>query len=304
MNVVNNPIFFIGFPRSGTTIIFEAFSQHEKLGWPSNYSGKFPKFPWINWFRNIQDNKMFNLTGAKRQGQKASKWKSYLIRPAEAYPFWDNYTGVDFSFDYLIEKRAGKNDKKKLDRAIQLLLKLQNREKFSAKFTGPPRITYLNSLFPNARFIHIIRDPRAVINSCLSVSFWKEKGGFDGPFWKNGFPTAYHDAWIKDGNVPSFLAALQWKFIMDLSRDEAAKIPDTNYIEIKYEKYIENPHQTIESLYGFCGLDNSERVHSYIDNTQKLKNMNYKYFEQLEKKELGDINSLLSSYLMEFGYQV
>ncbi len=42
------PIFFIGFPRSGTTVAFEAFCQHRTLGWPSVYTERFPTHPGIN----------------------------------------------------------------------------------------------------------------------------------------------------------------------------------------------------------------------------------------------------------------
>ena len=47
------PIFFIGVPRSGTTIIYEQFSKHSDLAWLSNFSAKYPRMTWINFFYQV-----------------------------------------------------------------------------------------------------------------------------------------------------------------------------------------------------------------------------------------------------------
>lgn len=42
---IDRPIFVIGVPRSGTTVVYEAFSQHEDLAWISNHA---TRVPWLN----------------------------------------------------------------------------------------------------------------------------------------------------------------------------------------------------------------------------------------------------------------
>jgi hypothetical protein len=51
---------------------------------------------------------------------------------------------------------------------IQRILFWQGKERFAAKFTGPGRIAYLRSLFPDARYIHLTREPVA-----LAAAQWR-----------------------------------------------------------------------------------------------------------------------------------
>ena len=53
----------------------------------------------------------------------------------------------------------------------QLLVRKRNR--LLIKITGWPRIGYLNEIFSDAKFIHILRDGRAVANSLINVEFWR-----------------------------------------------------------------------------------------------------------------------------------
>ena len=95
------PIFFIGMPRSGTTVIFEAFARHEKLGWLSNYCEMFPCRPIINILCPLLDNRFIRARGRIRQYGSVPLGNRYLPQPVEAYAFWDYYTGVLFSGKYL-----------------------------------------------------------------------------------------------------------------------------------------------------------------------------------------------------------
>ena len=42
---IHQPISSIGIPRSGTTIIYEAFARHKSLGWLTNLAQNFPHSP-------------------------------------------------------------------------------------------------------------------------------------------------------------------------------------------------------------------------------------------------------------------
>jgi hypothetical protein len=52
----------------------------------------------------------------------------------------------------------------------QMLTRKRNR--LVVKITGWPRIGFLKEIFPDAKFIHILRDGRAVANSYINVPFW------------------------------------------------------------------------------------------------------------------------------------
>jgi hypothetical protein len=59
------------------------------------------------------------------------------------------------------------------DRAL-----VQGKPLFLHKFTGWPRTGFIRAVFPDARFIHIVRDGRAVVASEIRTSWW---GGYLGP---------------------------------------------------------------------------------------------------------------------------
>ena len=53
MSFEYSPLFFIGAPRSGTTIIFEAVARHPDLAWISNYCSRFPNCPRMGFVQRI-----------------------------------------------------------------------------------------------------------------------------------------------------------------------------------------------------------------------------------------------------------
>ena len=40
---LERPVFMVGMPRSGTTIIYEALALHEDLGWFSSFGVRQPR---------------------------------------------------------------------------------------------------------------------------------------------------------------------------------------------------------------------------------------------------------------------
>lgn len=66
---IDRPIFFIGIPRSGTTVSFEVFAAHEALAWRSNYIDVFPRWPRAELVRRLWDNRLIRSRGKKDQGE-------------------------------------------------------------------------------------------------------------------------------------------------------------------------------------------------------------------------------------------
>ena len=181
MRSIDKPIFFIGMPRSGTTIVQEAFSAHENLGWLSNYSGRFPGFPALTAVHRI----FGNLRGQRNQGQRLAWFNRILPRPVETYEVWRRLFGEKFLYSFLVGVKPSAEEVEAARRYIAKLLAAQKKARFCAKFTGPPRIEFLSEAFPEAYFIDIIRDPRAVVASLMvdKDDFWEKKGGREKPFW-------------------------------------------------------------------------------------------------------------------------
>ncbi|MEL7450232.1 MAG: sulfotransferase [Pseudomonadota bacterium] len=290
---VSRPVFFIGMPRSGTTIAFEAFAQHPQLAWVSNYCRMWPSSPAANFLRRVFDNPVVRLKGHKKQYGKASKFNILFPQPDEAYEFWDHHTGVDFARDALPEAEASEATAKRVRKAVAAVSRWQGRERFAAKLTGPPRIRYLASIFPDALFVHVLRDARAVTHSLLRVPFWKAKGGYDGPFWQGLLSADDVARWETEGNDPGVLAALQWRRVCEQVEGQAAALGSDQLMTLTYEQFTAAPHDSLDEVARFCGLDASPEPGRWIDQGADLKNMNDKYRTDFSPDYIARLNALL-----------
>jgi omega-hydroxy-beta-dihydromenaquinone-9 sulfotransferase len=273
MEHISKPIIIIGSGRSGTTIISEIIFRHESLAWPSNYQEKFPSAPEINLLRNYFDNKLWRVHGQKPQLNKVSSFNKFLFKPAEAYNFWEYLTGprIDFSRGFLIHDRANTDEAKKIRSAFRKLVMYQFKRRLAFKITGPSRIGYLQSIFPDAVFINIVRDPLPTINSWLNVDFWQDKG--KNQLWWKGAYTLAEEAWaIKNSDKPELLAALQYKKLMDVTAMEIEQ-HNAKCLAVRYEAFVANPSTVIHTILDFAGLTQSPCVDKYLQRN-KIYNQN------------------------------
>jgi hypothetical protein len=282
-------------PRSGTTLIFEAFAQHVSLGWPSNYTEYLPKAPWLNVITRFVRNRFVTTSGRKGQYGRTPLGNRLLPKPAEAYTFWDYYSETDFARAYLEDELPTPEVSERLREAVTKILYWQGREQFAAKLTGPSRMAFLRAAFPDARFVHVIRDGRAVTHSLLRVGFWKQKGGLKGAFWKGGLPQASLDVWEDSGRDAGVLAAIQWSHVVRATRAAGSAMGPESYTEVRYEDFVAAPEETTSALYAFCGLPQSSAASEFLSRGPALENMNHKYladFDPLYVEKLTKIMEL------------
>lgn len=299
---LDRPVFFVGMPRSGTTILFELFARHEALGWLSNYCQMWPRQLYINALCPLLDNKWIRLRGNKKQYGKVLLGNRYLPQPAEAYAFWNYYTSMEFSKDYLLGVSPPPKVRDKVITAVGKVLAFQRKHRFATKLTGPGRIHFLNAIFPDALFINVIRDGRPVVDSLLRVPFWKEKGGFERPFWKNGLPESELATWEASGRDPAVLAALQWAYVVSSTRQEANELAASRYMEVKYEDFVLNPESTMRRLLEFCGLPHSKSIEDVDYGGVDVRNMNTKYTQASATPVVSRATEAMQPMLHQLGY--
>src|SRR6185503_19102246 len=202
-NCVDRPIFVIGAPRSGTTVVYETLSSHQHLAWFSNLFLKFHQVPMVAVLSRLTASN--RLMGAKKQKENQSRFRVPWPHAVECYAAWEQCCGRKFRFDFLTNQVATEEERKKTVELVARVMRFHGKPRFVAKITGPSRIAYLKSIFPDALFIHVVRDGRAVVRSLMKVDFCKRGGGYAKPWWSGGLTEEDMQAWKRHEDSPLVL---------------------------------------------------------------------------------------------------
>jgi hypothetical protein len=307
---VERPIFFIGMPRSGTTIMFEVFAAHPDLGWFSQYFNRLSRFPSLALLSRIADIDPRLRRRSERSDQRRRLSNYLRVGPSEAYFAWKRYSGSKFLDDFLVDTRASAEERARLHATISRILRYQGKSRFAAKVTGPPRIGYLTSLFGDARFVHVIRDARAVVQSLMRVPFWRDTSRLREPAWHNGLTRDELDIWERLGRSPLALAALEWRAVIRTARREASQLgressqlASDRYREVRYEDFVSDPHAVLDQLISFCHLRQCAAPHEFLDMRFELRNMNRQSRDGFSAAEMRLFDEVAGDLLVELGYE-
>ena len=284
------PIFIVGTGRSGTTIFFRMLKDHPHVSWLSWVANMYPDKYYLNrLLLRALDCPVFGDLLKKR------------VQPSEAYSFWNRvFPGFDVSCRDLLAEDVSVKVKQAFHKALYNSL-AEGRGHFLAKITGWPRIGFLQEIFPNAKFIHVVRDGRAVANSVLSVPFW---WGWRGPrSWRWGtLDSQHYELWERHQRSFVALAAIQWIILMQAFEDAIERAREGSALEVKYEDLCSNPIEQMRRVADFCGLDWCQPFVSRLKK-HKLRNSNEKWRTELTPAQQDILHSVLSSYLERLGYR-
>ncbi|NJB70288.1 hypothetical protein GGR42_000750 [Saonia flava] len=288
INYVEEPIIFLGAPRSGTSIISEIVMRHKDLAYPSQYQPRVLGNTNINYLRRLADNSFWRFHGQKKQLNKVSPLNYFIFRSVEAYPMWDYLVrdGISFSKDFLINEKATSEERLRIVSFFSKLVNKQGKKRLAFKITGPSRLNYLLSIFPKAKVVYITRDSIAVVNSLMRVPFWKERGMTK--FWWQG---AYDDSdnkWLESNKSDNIqITAYQIRKIIQVTENEIfTHRPDA--LKVEYTNFIENPESTIEKILSYTGLSQDKACFDYFKRN-RIFNQNKKnatFFSEEERRRL------------------
>ncbi len=288
--LVTKPLIIFGTGRSGTTIFYQMLSEHPHVAWLSSLCERYPDKPFLN--RYLMRALDLPVVGNFLRTQ---------IHPSEAYGFWAFYAkGFRSPCRDLVAEDVTAKMKRDLRQAMSEML-TPRRHRLLLKITGWPRLGFLAEVFEDAKFIHVVRDGRAVANSFLNVDFWQ---GWGGPQkWRWGpLPSHYREVWERYGRSFIVLAALQWKLLMDAAEAAIERVGAERVLEVRYEALCVDPIAVFRKVAAFGELewraDFEARLRKY-----RLENMNAKYTQELTLQQQRDLNAVLADYLKKFGYE-
>ena len=289
---LRKPIIIFGTGRSGTTIISDILFQHEDLAWHNNFQELFPHFPQVNYIRRLFDNKWWRKIGMNTQNnKKLLNWLAF--RPIERYNFWEKITGsdIDFSRGFLLDTKATEKNRVYMRKLFSKMVKYQSRKRLAFKLTGPSRIEYLMSIFPDAVFVNVQRKPIATVRSWLEVNFWQNKGKTQ--LWWTGAYSPEEEAMAETlSSSPELITAFQYKKLSETTAYEINKMKPEIY-ELNYEDFVRDATGFIRNLMEKLELKPSRLVDDFMANRVTIRNTktddSSAYFTEEQKQNILNI---------------
>ncbi|MEQ9482328.1 sulfotransferase family protein [Coleofasciculus sp. F4-SAH-05] len=246
ISLVSQPIFLVGAERSGTTVLRLMLDHHPDIAWCYEFEYAVDKisnegdFPSLDeYYKWLETHRIFQDTG-------------FTIDRGLSYP-------------QLINSFLGQ--------------KQEQAQKPIIGATVHRHFDRLLHIFPDARFIHLIRDSRDVARSCIGMG------------------------WA--GNV--YIGVERWIEAESLWAKLSQNLSSERRIEVTYEALIKEPVETLTQLCNFIGLPYNEAMLSYAQKTTydlPDPSLISQWKRKLSEREIQLVESRVANMLVERGYEL
>ena len=174
------------------------------------------------------------------------------------------------------------------------------------------RIPFLHALFPQARFLHLIRDGRDTVASLMFRNRGADWGHLEIPGWRELLARYRRENHIR--------SAHQWRYAVTAARRDGAELSEELYREIKYEDLVRQPAVLLRGVFDFLALEFDPGVDDFLGKIQDVTRNSYhakkqvrhfvdnhtrrigRYAENLSPEQLRDVMTVCGGLLEELGY--
>ena len=251
MKIEPAPIFIIGHWRSGTTHLLNLMAQDPQFGYVPSYQVLVPEFSLLGeerikaWIADVlpptrvADNVRLHLDGPQEEEVAVADLVPYSI-----YHYWSFPRRADHFLRYALFSDVPAEEIERWRRAYLRVLRtavwrMDGRRLLLKNPSHTGRVPLLLEMFPNAKFIHITRDPyrvflstrhfhRTMLAHCRFQEITPQE---------------------MEANVLRFYQAIMRKFLAD-----QARIPAGQFIELTFEALQAAPLQELRRIYDRLGL--------------------------------------------------
>jgi hypothetical protein len=270
-------LFILGTGRCGSTLLAEILAAHPDIGCISAPAGAVVRPARALGLRPPQP---FEAYGALRE----------QVSPMLVDPFRD--LTADDAAPWLARR---------LRRFFETRAQAGGRPVFMHKFTGWPRARLLAVVFPEASFVHVLRDGRSVASSYLQVPWWQGYRGVPG--WSFGdLSEDEHRDWAAADRSWAYLAGLEWKRLMAAFEEARDEIDSERWVDVRYEDLVARPREVTTSVSEFAGLNRWDGLERHLARLGISEGRTGAYRDELRPEDVASLEALLSPTLSHWGY--
>ncbi len=256
------PLFVLGHWRSGTTLLHELLILDSRHTYPNTYECFAPlHFFWTEWFvppllrwlmPSTRPMDMMEAGWERPQEDEFALANMGIPSPYLAWAFPNHGPVADEYLDLVSLSDAERERwKRALRLFVQRIATMRNRRIILKSPTHTARVKTLLEVFPDARFVHIVRDPLALFPSTMRL--WNTLSQVQGlQTVDEGLP------WVERQVLDTF-TRMYARFEQDRQL-----IPAGHLAELRYEELVADPVGQIESVYDQLDLDDFESVRPAI----------------------------------------
>jgi hypothetical protein len=288
-------VFIISNGRSGSTLVHELLARHRDVGFISNLEDRIPGLPASAGRYNNQLYRRVPVWLTRKDRLRYAPSEAWRALSREVSPMLASSVrdlGAADAMPWLAERLR----RFFLDRA-----RVQRKPVFLHKFTGWPRTGLLSAVFPDARFIHVVRDGRAVAASDMQTPWWR---GYEGPerLGCGPLPAAYAAEWEASGRSFPLLAGESWKVAMDAYAAAREKVAADRWLDMRFEDLVADPAPRFAQLLSFMGLAPDASFRAALAATAFRIDRLDAFQRRLSLGDIALLEASLADHLRAWGY--
>jgi hypothetical protein len=269
-------LFVVGTGRCGSTFLAQILAAHPDIGWISTLPEPLGRFA-----RSLR----------------------FEPRPSEAYDLLREEVSpmlVD-PFRDLTASDAAPWLERRLRKFFGQRAEEDGRRVFMHKFTGWPRARLLAEVFPEAKFVHVVRDGRSVANSYVQVRWWQGYRGVPG--WTFGYLSEEElSAWAATEYSWPYLAGLEWMRLMAAFEAAKQEIGWERWLDVRYEDLVARPLKETTAILRFTDLDQWSGLERRLATLGVGQGRTDAYRSELRPADVALLDTLLAPTLERWGY--
>ncbi len=246
----DSPLFIVSAPRAGSTLLFNTLSHFADL-----------------WTIGEESHEL--IEGIEALHPSTHNFSSNRLTEVDALPH----------ISAALQKRFAQELQDRDGRAyLDLPLKQRpNKIRFMEKTPkNALRIPFLKSVFPEAVFIYLYREPTENISSMMegwrSRRFiaYRDLPGWPFKEWSFLLPPGWSS--LQNRSLME-IVAYQWRAANSYILDDLQALPKSSWCLVRYSDLISKPKQTISQVSQFAGLHWDQRVEQVVSQSLPISQM-------------------------------
>lgn len=295
------PVFVLGHWRSGTTFLHDLLACDPAHGYPTTYQCFFPNHFLLTggavrkWFNVFLPKKrpMDNVpVGVDRPQEDEFAFANLGMGTHYVTLAWPRHGPQDLEYLDLVNLSEAERSKWE-EGFLWFLRRLSYKQKKRLAMKSPAhtaRIRTLIRLFPEARFVHISRNPLAIFPS--TVKLWKALDSVQGLH-----NPANDDPWMEEFVFTVF------ETVFRRYEEDRKLIPEGHLVEVRYEDLAADPKAVLKDIYARLDLGDFSRVESGVDSYLAGQGEYQPNVFELPDSLRAKIRNRCAGYIERFGYK-